>query len=1014
MAWIRSARKPLSTIHPGELFTTAAHRKGDAAPKTAFHGRAAPLPTNAWWENVAMAAPLTPAGNIFQMPYVVMADTRSVRAMQPFMVGAAAETFDNGLALSMGALEGLEGPFADAWDELSCSLGWHGAGDTQMVVPLVRGSPYITTEYSGITPRISSEQTLRSPVITVDGKSADCDGVTSLAGYVFALDFVESDATWLFFSSQGVRWVCQASPFLLTAKAPLYGAVRAALANNCTTGSGQRHCEGAPAGRDMLAYATLLLQHAGAYPVNSSVDFDVVGDVGTVNWRWGSKNLAGWRHAPLLQLAWPVHFPLLSRDARQAAAVNPATPFHDIRGPATAMTGDTWRMSYELIPDVGLRAPRPIAESLRPELLDALRGKGGASWNGTMSDSDFDLPLNYQVGVGDTYFSGKMLARLARLVTIADELGESGEKYFQEMVDRLTERLEVWLKPDSETPFVYDASWGGMLSCGCIYDDCHGHCKPHCANKVKPAEECPALANSGMNFGNAFYNDHHFHYGYFIYAAAVLAKHNPSWERTWRQQILAIVRDYGNPSTADPSFPLARHKDWFLGFSWAGGIEAMANGRNQGSTSEAINSYYALYVYGATVDAPFAQELKDFGRLLTAMEVHGADTYWHVHRDSSIYGDAFHHQVIGILWEHAATYESWFGAASYIVSGVQLLPFTPATEASLQPRWVSEHFPDYKADCDADPECDKGWSWPVCLEQAVLDPEAARRCLRRLPGDSFSTAIAAANGNSLTNSLHWVATRPSAAFAAPSVLPATHKPHAAIVTRPAPAASGPSASELDFPAWAVVAPYGLNVRSEKLTTASILDVKAHGVVVHGRQEGNWVNLLDEPGYMMIRSGADLFLKEDPKECSAHAACSALGLTGTCCPARDGRMLECCGTESQKAGSGVYFLRKFRAPTAAPGIGTVEARASDVVEGSMLATPPVLVAGAMALTTAAVAGLVALTAALVRLNSLRRGCGCHRGMVAVSRDRDPGSNAAAASYERLSPQRPPSAATEGLS
>ena len=27
----------------------------------------------------------------------------------------------------------------------------------------------------------------------------------------------------------------------------------------------------------------------------------------------------------------------------------------------------------------------------------------------------------------------------------------------------------------------------------------------------------------GMDFGNAWYNDHHFHYGYYIYAYAVLA-----------------------------------------------------------------------------------------------------------------------------------------------------------------------------------------------------------------------------------------------------------------------------------------------------------------------------------------------------------------------------------------------------------------------------------------------------------------------------------------------------------
>ena len=49
-----------------------------------------------------------------------------------------------------------------------------------------------------------------------------------------------------------------------------------------------------------------------------------------------------------------------------------------------------------------------------PDLLEALRGPSGAMFNGTMADRDFDLPLNFQLGVGDTYFSGKMIARLVR------------------------------------------------------------------------------------------------------------------------------------------------------------------------------------------------------------------------------------------------------------------------------------------------------------------------------------------------------------------------------------------------------------------------------------------------------------------------------------------------------------------------------------------------------------------------------------------------------------------------
>ncbi|CAK0813428.1 unnamed protein product, partial [Prorocentrum cordatum] len=221
-------------------------------------------------------------------------------------------------------------------------------------------------------------------------------------------------------------------------------------------------------------------------------------------------------------------------------------------------------------------------------------GRGGAPSGpaaGARRGDPFPPPFGLRA---DTYFSGKMLARLARLVVIADELGEAKESYFSDMVKRLTERIEVWLREDAEAPFVYDAAWGGLVSCGCLYDDCEGECGPRCANAGEPASSCPALEAPGMNFGNGYYNDHHFHYGYFVYSAAVAAKYAPKWEEEWREQILALVRDYANPSAEDPHFPVARHKDWFLGISWAGGIpQAYENGRNQESTSEAIHSYYA-------------------------------------------------------------------------------------------------------------------------------------------------------------------------------------------------------------------------------------------------------------------------------------------------------------------------------------------------------------------------------------------------------------------------------------
>ncbi len=68
------------------------------------------------------------------------------------------------------------------------------------------------------------------------------------------------------------------------------------------------------------------------------------------------------------------------------------------------------------------------------------------------------------------------------------------------------------------------------------------------------------------------YNDHHFHYGYHIYAAAIVAKHRPEWARKYNDRILLYIRDIANPSAEDKNFPMFRQKDWYLGNSWAGGL----------------------------------------------------------------------------------------------------------------------------------------------------------------------------------------------------------------------------------------------------------------------------------------------------------------------------------------------------------------------------------------------------------------------------------------------------------
>jgi hypothetical protein len=130
--------------------------------------------------------------------------------------------------------------------------------------------------------------------------------------------------------------------------------------------------------------------------------------------------------------------------------------------------------------------------------------------------------------------------------------------------------VQLWLNGSSLNRFLYDSTWGGVVACGCKYDDCQGQCTPKCDNDATgPA--CPALTDTGMNFGNAVYNDHHFHYGYHVYAAAVVADLDPAWGAEHYEQVVCAVAPIRFDSIrrvtdrlVDPRGPSLRGRSYLL------------------------------------------------------------------------------------------------------------------------------------------------------------------------------------------------------------------------------------------------------------------------------------------------------------------------------------------------------------------------------------------------------------------------------------------------------------------
>jgi endo-1,3(4)-beta-glucanase len=82
-----------------------------------------------------------------------------------------------------------------------------------------------------------------------------------------------------------------------------------------------------------------------------------------------------------------------------------------------------------------------------------------------------------------------------------------------------------------------------------------------------------------------------------------------------------------------------------------------------------------------------------------------------------------------------------------------MMPFTPITEQLLGAKYVSEEFPVIEPRLE---RVTDQWKGLIELARAVLDPEAAFGAITPLAANRIDGFDA---GNSLTNSLYWVATR---------------------------------------------------------------------------------------------------------------------------------------------------------------------------------------------------------------------------------------------------------------
>lgn len=216
----------------------------------------------------------------------------------------------------------------------------------------------------------------------------------------------------------------------------------------------------------------------------------------------------------------------------------------------------------------------------------------------------------------------------------------------------------------------------------------------------------PADADTTNNtaYGNSYYNDHHFHYGYFFYAIYLIIKMEGQNEFIgYYDRIVTLLYDVVNPGD-DNITTFNRHKDWYHGHSWAtgipfrdrnGGVAIQAN-RQQESSSEAINCYYSAWLLSQQIsNLTLNNDIARVSIAALTTEIDARTNYYLLQGDSNAKVGAFKNvATIGIIefFGKGVTLDWNMQPNSYRgriigINGIQSIPFTEISNLTVSKDW---------------------------------------------------------------------------------------------------------------------------------------------------------------------------------------------------------------------------------------------------------------------------------------------------------------------------------------
>lgn len=293
----------------------------------------------------------------------------------------------------------------------------------------------------------------------------------------------------------------------------------------------------------------------------------------------------------------------------------------------------------------------------------------------------------------DPYWEGKNLQPLAQGILIADQLGETAIR--DKSLSILKNILTNW--------YTYSGGWPNDYPFYLYY-----------------TPEWGAMQGDGGNHGMAqWMSDHHYVWGYYIYASAILGTYDKDFLNNYGGIVEHLIRDVGNPSRTDSMYPFMRAFDPYEGVSWAGGYGDSYDGNNQEATAEALFAYAGEYLWGVLTNN---NAYRDAGMWVYAVETNAVTQYW-FNYDQDNWLPGYNHGIVGQVFGSKNYYGTYFAAAADNIYGIQLLPTAPyMTYLGLRPDAAARTYNAFRLDKGG---AETGWYHIIWPFEALSNPQNA-------------------------------------------------------------------------------------------------------------------------------------------------------------------------------------------------------------------------------------------------------------------------------------------------